>query len=1170
VRIVSLDLVRFGPFAGVSLEFGKKGRNFQVVQGSNEAGKSTALRALTAALFGIPERTVDGYRHGFADLRVGIRLVDRSGQELHIIRRKGRKNTVLDHEGNPLDDAILDPYLRGVELGVFESMFGLDHEALVEGGKDLLAGKGELGASLFGAGAGFANLHRLRIGLRDEADAIFSPRAQKPPLNLALSVYAEARRRSADLALRPSAYRELEGALSAAAERLLGLEEERRQQAASLSRLERLDRVLPRVIERGEVLDSLDELGEVPSLPDGCSLARVQAQTEIGSITAQESLLGGEKQRLQSERDELQVPETLLARSEELEALRDLLGARRKALTDLPGVRARVEAAESEAVAILRELGHPPVLAEVEGLRIDVATRARLRLLQKIHVGLEADGKAMMRNLREADTALSSIRAEQKKLPELKDAGALRRAITRALREGDLEKQSRNLAVQVEVARKRASEQLSALLLWDGSLEEASRLALLPVESVDAFEWEFQALRASKNGGETKAKVLDDERARLKEELERLAADGPLPSDEDLEAARKERQGSWEVIRRVLTDETGIETWSAEDLVQTYERLVQRADDLVDHLRANADRVAGERRLRAELGRSDEARQKLTRELSELGEQVEGLNRRWFEAWETVGIAPLSPAEMRGWLGRHEKLVATVQALDEVTAKRSELEGEIEELRTLVGSELARIGEPPAQAAESLATLLERAAVVASALDQSEQERDRLARELKKSEEALKGLQELQAAWAREVGEWEIAWAETVAVLGLPADVGTEEVEAVLGARESLFEKVDGVAKERVRIWGMEREGQEFADRVIAIVRECATDLGELPPEEAAASLLQRYTKGQKARDRRATIDDRLTEIGGGLADLETRRRLAESTLSDLVRQAGCEAADGLAAVEDKVRKFRDLSTKRQDLDRQLRAEGLALEDLLAQAGAVDPDGLPGEIALVSQRIADLDGELREVRERVGGLKAELARMDGSDEAAQAALEAQEKLSTIGRLTEDYVRLRLAGLVLEREIDRYREESQGPVLRRAGDMFRAMTADAYQGLTSGFEADDRQVLLCRRANGEMVPVEGLSDGTRDQLFLALRLAYLETHLGRGETLPLIVDDVLVNFDDERAKATLVLLGQLAAKTQILFFTHHKRLVELAREAIPAGLLEEHDLDMLQGGGAKAF
>ena len=93
-------------------------------------------------------------------------------------------------------------------------------------------------------------------------------------------------------------------------------------------------------------------------------------------------------------------------------------------------------------------------------------------------------------------------------------------------------------------------------------------------------------------------------------------------------------------------------------------------------------------------------------------------------------------------------------------------------------------------------------------------------------------------------------------------------------------------------------------------------------------------------------------------------------------------------------------------------------------------------------------------------------------------------------------------------------------------------------------------------------VAGLSDGTRDQLYLALRLASIEYRLSHEVSLPLIVDDVLVNFDDQRAGAALELLGDLARKTQVLFFTHHHRLLELARTRVPADRLQEHDLGAL--------
>ena len=74
-------------------------------------------------------------------------------------------------------------------------------------------------------------------------------------------------------------------------------------------------------------------------------------------------------------------------------------------------------------------------------------------------------------------------------------------------------------------------------------------------------------------------------------------------------------------------------------------------------------------------------------------------------------------------------------------------------------------------------------------------------------------------------------------------------------------------------------------------------------------------------------------------------------------------------------------------------------------------------------------------------------------------------------------------------------------------------------------------------------VEGLSDGTRDQLYLALRLAAIEHHVESVAPCPVIFDDILINSDDARALAALEIIGDLAQHTQVLFFTHHRRLAE---------------------------
>src|SRR5205814_4803454 len=98
-------------------------------------------------------------------------------------------------------------------------------------------------------------------------------------------------------------------------------------------------------------------------------------------------------------------------------------------------------------------------------------------------------------------------------------------------------------------------------------------------------------------------------------------------------------------------------------------------------------------------------------------------------------------------------------------------------------------------------------------------------------------------------------------------------------------------------------------------------------------------------------------------------------------------------------------------------------------------------------------------------------------------------------------------------------------------LFLAMTdgrfARVYQRL------DEARTFVAERAAGGEVTPEGMSTGTREQLYLALRLAYVRHYCSYSEPLPLVLDDVLVNFDAARARATLQVLADFAKDTQVL-------------------------------------
>ena len=153
--------------------------------------------------------------------------------------------------------------------------------------------------------------------------------------------------------------------------------------------------------------------------------------------------------------------------------------------------------------------------------------------------------------------------------------------------------------------------------------------------------------------------------------------------------------------------------------------------------------------------------------------------------------------------------------------------------------------------------------------------------------------------------------------------------------------------------------------------------------------------------------------------------------------------------------------------------------------------------------------------------------------------------------------LRSAIVLLQWAIDRYRREKQAPMLKRAGELFAILTCGSFQTLQLEFDEHDNMQLAGIRHDGRRVPVAGMSTGTADQLYLALRIAAIEDYLDHAEPMPFIADDLFINFDDKRAAAGFRVLGELAKKTQVLFFTHHEHLLEVARKALGAPIGERY-------------
>ena len=236
--------------------------------------------------------------------------------------------------------------------------------------------------------------------------------------------------------------------------------------------------------------------------------------------------------------------------------------------------------------------------------------------------------------------------------------------------------------------------------------------------------------------------------------------------------------------------------------------------------------------------------------------------------------------------------------------------------------------------------------------------------------------------------------------------------------------------------------------------------------------------------------------------------------------------------------------------------DGLALGPLQAECAQEDPGQLPARLAELLAREEALVSDLGTASARRQAATAALQAIAGSADAAEAESRRQQALAAMAEAVERYVQVHTAARLLRWSIERYREVKQGPMLAAASAVFAQLTLGAFERLVVDFEHEPPR-LQGRRAGdgpgGRLVDIEGMSEGTQDQLFLALRLAALDMHLDHAPALPFIADDLFINYDDARSVGGLRALAALSRKTQVLFLTHHEHLLPLVREVVGDGV-----------------
>ncbi|MEF0939161.1 ATP-binding protein [Rhizobium sp. BR 362] len=1151
MRFDRLDILRYGALTERALDF-RAGAKLHVIYGPNEAGKSSALSAISDLLFGFPVAAEQSFLHEPTSLRVGAAIRARDGATLAFRRRRGRKNTLLapDDKEAPLAEDALAPFLGNLSRDVFERAFGLDSLRLRQGATAMLRTGGEIGSLLFSAASGLTGLSRLRQSLEGEADGIYAPRRSKDrSFYRALDRHDEARKAERDNELKSGDWKKL---LSEAVEletELERLQDQRRGTRQALDQLQRLKTLQPLLAEIDGEMAALDRLADLSAIPD--SFADRLEQSLNDKRGAEDELRRAQQlaTRTGEELSSIAIDETLLQLSSDITQLFADTGNYRSQRQDLPRVDQELARYDAELAQLARRLGFSDV-AQLEKRQPSDADCARLSEL------VEEGRRLLLR----AQAIAEQLDSERGQLAALEKDGLAGRLIDPRPFIDQLESLAGDLAT---LARLDALE--TQIRRAETNLREAAARLRPPVADVEALftaplpdpaeivthREVIDAARGSLREASDKVRVYDEQLTEIERALEDAERRGPIVTHEQIAEARNARDVLWQSIRN------GFVAGRAPDdkAIASFGTSLAEADRLADAALNDADRVSRHADNLLRQARLQREREAAARRLRRQEETSAKALAAFVALFEPCGVAALDPAAMLEWRRAIEGLLRERRALHDLVDERDEAAlaearvfPALKDIADATGYKSARL--PLGAMAEGLRKHLRllserwnesrtREGEIASA-------RDRLTRLAEQSQD----IERRQAGWRE-------AFGKAVLAFGLPADATLEMAAAALKAWTELPDVLAERDNRQRRVSGMRRDMADFERRLATLAATAGYELDHLPPDAAAEALHARANAARGEQKKRDQLDE---ERQRAEAQAIRCADALATVMADLARLTADlpENAD-LPVLLSRLRERARLNTRLTESRDRFRqqADGDGEDETRAQLAGFERVAAELEI---ERLIAE---DLRQFTAH-GELMARLAENQRQRRALEIGVSAEhavfEKLSAeqeAKELARQWVVLKLAARMLASSMEAYREQQADPVIKRAGDLFSLLTGQRFARLVEEHDERDALQLLAERSGGERVPLDGLSEGTGDQLYLALRLAFLEDYSSRNEPAPLIVDDIFQTFDDDRVSAGLKALAGTAERFQTILFTHERSLVEIAKREIGK------ELDLIQ-------
>ncbi len=1145
MKFSHIGLDRYGRFTDRQIEL-DPAAPVVIIEGANEAGKTTALNATSDLLFGIDERSRFNFLHDYKSMRLSATITDADGRTLSFARLKRRNAPLVNPaDDTPLADDALAPFLGLHDRKAFLDIYGLDQHRLRAGGKAMVAGGGALAETLLSIAPGLAHVASLRDSLQRSAAEMFNParRSSNQQFYRAIKQREEALSQLKAQELRLSDVRKTRKEAELAQTGRRHAEEAETEAGRAVNNALLLRRAAGELRTIARLEQSLAALGPLPQIAPAV-LARARALLAAHE-NAQEQVARTthEEEAALAACAAIMVDSAILENADGIEQCADAYVAMRDKRSALPNRMRERDDARLILTRIATDLG----LCGLEELRSRLPARPLMaraaQLADKLrsheaHIQtVEQERASLDRRRREAQAALENGTPVEDPADLARRLGDLDGAEVR-------ETSLREFISRLAAARKALETRIARLPFGPHELEP---LMLCPLPDMASTQARLDAVSATEEAI-ARAHVLlaevTSEHARKLARLRVLDAGGTAPTPAAIEAARANRDKLWAGLRPLAT---GARSLNPDDAVQAeaLDAAIMTADRLADDRQTETERLAELARTTLDLADLDT---RIT--LAQAGlESAETTHARagtdWATLWNSSGFTPDATPQALAFLREVETIRQEREAIrrDEAQARslaetRRWDREETDRLRAALS--LSPLGDAPLRMAELRSAVRQREEAFQTLRDSQ--------RDLKRLDEAAQDLatrtDELthQSERLREEAE------AVFPALALRTAATADEARSALELWQEALGQSGNLETAERRITQIEQNEATF----IAQVETLLAHIGSAPAGDAYAAAAQLRERLKDARDARTRAREAETtqaarthaRVAAQARQVEARGKLDEI----LVLGGLCEPEELPAWLDLMDQALSARTEKAEALGRLDEMRGArSLEEIRSSIGEADDDALTQR----AEVCANAQEEARAARDRAveHATQARLAleALEKRDGAATAAQQAQDALAEIAEASERFTRDHVTSRLLARAIERYREAHQHPILNRASAAFRTLTNGRWEGIAVDYDADTPRLAATREA--QLLNFDALSEGTADQLFLALRVAAIEEHASRAAPLPFLADDLFVSFDETRTEAGLRLMKELGAHTQVIIFTHHRHVTACAERTL---------------------